>query len=237
MYPVSETCGPWVCHISVFVAYLYAAAVGMHTFLVALVRYIYIVFSDYIGDSGKQRVVNYACKAGIATSFLMAATATFVRLHRRSRPVMFVEQCYGRKLETNIDTTFCNMDVMSLNATYGDWSNVMQDFVFGGCVSTVATNIIFHSNIPEALMYCHIYWRLKRLVKKFISYCNISALQLRYVCVCVCKYGFLYLGQEIIMLRDIYRMIQEKDGQEEVKSRLMYVSLAISWNVLATFWL
>ena len=64
---------------------------------------------------------------------------------------------------------------------------------------------------------------------------NIYTYTYIYIYIYIYIYDLLYLEQETLMPRYIYRMIQGKDEQEEVKSRLMSVSLAISWNVLAPF--
>ena len=134
----------------------------MHTFLVALVRYMFIVFNGHVSNAGKNRVVGFVCKVGLATALIMAAVSTFVTLHKEIAPWIWVNQCYGRKAENNIDSKFCSMDEMAINLRYGDWSNAVQDLLFGGCIFNWTTHIMLTSNIPEAIMYSHIYWQLKR---------------------------------------------------------------------------
>ena len=141
-------------------------AFGMHTFLVALVRYILIVFNEHVSGFGKNRIGKFVCKVGLGTSFVLAAISTFVTLHRRSAPWIWINQCYGNTLEDNSGYNYFNIDVIAINARYGDWSNGTKNLLLGGCTFTFVMWIMFTSNIPEAVMYCHIYWHLKRLVEK-----------------------------------------------------------------------
>ena len=57
-YPASENLGPWFCHLTFFVLYLYAFTIGIHTFLVALVRYIFILFDEHISGPVQKNMLS-----------------------------------------------------------------------------------------------------------------------------------------------------------------------------------
>ena len=167
LYPLSEHFGPWFCHISIFATNVLTCSIGMHTFMVALVRYLYILFDGNVCGYTRNQISNFVCMAGLASSILIGSISSFVAIHKKRTGWVWVNKCYGRETQDNIDIEFLGMDVKHIDAVYGNWTNGVQTLLLGGGIFSFILEILVTSNIPEVIMYCHIYWLLKRLVKKY----------------------------------------------------------------------
>ena len=158
IHPLSHFLGEWFCIFAKSVGYIYFFHILQHSFITALMRYLFIVHQDWVQRHGKEKIKRIFLVIAICTPIALTAWDTcddFV-------PFLFVSRCNG------IDhRNFLKMDLKDFKFSDGK-SNAIEAVTVSsvirkiGCITKILLVAIVGLNIPEGFIYYAIFSHMKR---------------------------------------------------------------------------
>ena len=166
IHPMSEVIGKWYCAFGYGLNYFTWNIVSYHSFVVAMMRYLFIVHEDKVQKFGKDRVKRYF----LGLYFLLALTVVLWGAMERKEvnAMSFINKCYGTDHKVFlIDTSslnvarrnFCENVDYGYNGSFADW--MLSSILRLICIAKTTIMLLMGFNIVEGFIYfktlTHIY--------------------------------------------------------------------------------
>jgi hypothetical protein len=169
IHPIHELLGgTWICDVIFFVKYSALYIILFHSFIVALVRYMFIIQYKFVERKGKEKIKKFFYWIILVVAFLCTLWKYFGGGELDSDPYM--NKCrvkyhveflkFGNAM--NAMKTFCDKEY-DKEDIWSYWTSMIKK------VSCIASSIIFilmGMNITEGLLYLRLIFYVKRLVTK-----------------------------------------------------------------------
>ena len=159
-----EKVGDWICHIAAFI-YLFTVYVCLfHSFVVALMKYIFIVHHMKNRAFGERKTQKIFFLATIIHPAILAILTTLAYDFESSKPLI---SCYGLKeqvlMKYNTSTRFekaflCKLGNMGTDKDDMPWFYIRQGF----CATKMIWVLLLSTNIPEGYLYFKIFKKMRR---------------------------------------------------------------------------
>ena len=158
IHPLSYFLGEWFCIFAKSFGYIYLFHILQHSFITALIRYLFIVHEEWVQRHGKDKIKRIFLVIAICMPVAITAWETcddFV-------PFVFVSRCNG------IDhRNFLKLDLKDFQLSNGKSSAIEAVTVSSvirkvGCITKILLFAMVGLNIPEGLIYYAIFSHMKR---------------------------------------------------------------------------
>ena len=159
-----EAIGDWICYIYAF-THIFAIYVCLfHSFVVALMKYIFIVHHMKNRVFGERKTQKIFFLATIIHPAILAILATLAYDFESSKPLI---SCYGLKeqvlMKYNTSTRFekaflCKLGNMGTDKDDMPWFYIRQGF----CATKMIWVLLLSTNIPEGYLYFKIFKKMRR---------------------------------------------------------------------------
>jgi hypothetical protein len=166
IHPLQDIFGKWFCFTSWIFLYFSMNLIFSHSFIVAMMRYFFIVHSKKVNVMGKEKVK----KLFHLFSILLPTLVTLGQITKSTdgQSISFVNKCYGKHHKTFlIETSTSNVfkkNFCEINF-YGDAKEpaqiigLLMQFL---CVVSTTTMIIMGTNLTEGIIYARLFSYMRR---------------------------------------------------------------------------
>ena len=155
VYPLQEIVGEWVCNFGLWWIILGMTIIFFHSFMVGLLRYLFVVHNEWISGFGKERVK----RAFLWTSILIPIFCTIVRLANRPElsVISSLNKCEGIThktffIENSIYNTaeepFCGFGKYD-----EDGSEIIAILKMTACTLNCVILAMMGTNLIEGMLY------------------------------------------------------------------------------------
>ena len=166
IHPLNELIGQWICTTTWFLSYYLCNVISSHSFLVALMRYFFIVHSKKVQSWGKEKFKRLFLFLTVFIPLLI--TVCKASDGSELDAMSFFNKCYGKHhevflLETStiniFKKTFCEMEKYNDGDLYSYFIALVKQF---WCATSLVTMLIVGSNLSEALIYYRLFSHMNR---------------------------------------------------------------------------
>ena len=165
--PASEYLGDWFCHISSFTFYFMGFYMWLHSLLVSIMRYLYMVQYVKLLHFGLSRAETIFNRISWIVPLILTVLHHSMRTDYDAVPP--INYCYKRSYDistydmwTLTKRKFCVYNEYDFSDMLGDWSNSFEEFVRVSCGITGFICLIIFSNMMEGFFYWRIYVQVQR---------------------------------------------------------------------------
>ena len=191
IHPLNEVVGQWYCWLGFTIMYLCQAAVGLHSFLVAMMRYFFVVHSEAVAEFGKAKLKKIFLILSILVPIFLAVCRAIGSSELDS--MSFINKCRGvhhktflvEKSSANIAKRhFCEFDAYEQDgvlfnigsAEMGYFLQVsighlMPAFKRFSCIASTTIYLLMGFNFMEGFIYVRTLYH----INKYVQYIQISA--------------------------------------------------------------
>ena len=166
IHPVKEIFGEWFCYGGAFVFRFLGNIITSHSFMSALMRYIFILHKETADKHGKEKIKNFFFLLSVLLPFLVA---TWEMVDGPELDGMsFINRCHGKHHRVFLTDTstlnvakrnFCAFDNYN---TAGIWWKILALLRRISCVTNKAIQLVMGLNIAEGILYYRILSHMKR---------------------------------------------------------------------------
>ena len=157
VYPVHQVIGQWFCSIGWFVMYVCFTVVSFNSFVIAVMRYFFIVWREKAELYGKQKIK----KIFLFLSFFVPLIMTVWMAIDTSEidGLSFVNKCYGNyhKVflieESSLDIPKQKFCLYEENKNYGSFRKIIAIARQISCMTRIAIMTIIGFNFTESIIY------------------------------------------------------------------------------------
>ena len=165
IHPLSEVIGSWYCRFTRIVGYLYFHTILQHSFVVALMRYLFIVHKEWVQKHGKAKIK----RAFLILTFFMPVLMELWGILENDDldHFLFINRCSGidHKLFLSNQATLkafsCHFENSDTNELVTGYSGIIRKT---GCVTKVVLLSLLGLNVSEGFIYFAIFSHMKRYV-------------------------------------------------------------------------
>ena len=164
IHPMSEVIGKWYCTVGFAINYFCWNIISFHSFIVAAMRYLFIVHEDQVNHYGKDRVK----RAFLGFYLILSITVLAWGAGREVDAMSFINKCYGKDHKVFLmDTStvnvagrnFCALEDYDYNESVTTWAFSWIRRL--SCIATTTIMLLMGFNIFEGFLYfntlTHIY--------------------------------------------------------------------------------
>ena len=163
---LSQYTGVWFCYTAGFIYSFSAYLIGFHSFIIALMKYVFIVHSDQVRKFGDEKVKNIFFFVNIVHPiFLAVPTVLTLDLEVYSSLI----SCFGLQDQLIEKYNSSNgiierMFLCRLTTDENEYSDSYTFYVFkqGFCAIKMIWFLLFSCNIPEGYLYFKIFQTMRR---------------------------------------------------------------------------
>ena len=168
VHPIGDLIGSWFCYSGNFVFRFLGTIILSHSFLSALMRYIFILHREVTQKHGKKKIKNIFFLLSILIPFLVAIWRMIDDISGHDLdPMSFINKCHGKHHRVFlVDTSTLNVAKRNFCA-YTDfkttgflWKTIRQI----SCICNNIVNLIIGLNIVESILFYRILSHINRLV-------------------------------------------------------------------------
>ena len=168
---LSQYTGEWICFLAAFI-YLYAGCIiGLHSFAVSFVKYVFIVHQDRAFEFGEEKLKNVFFVVNLLHSLLLNLPAV---IFYDFESLNSVTECLGLRDEVleHYNTSdhpvidrmlFCKTSYL-LNDGYNEDADPQISYILkqSFCATRMLWVWLLCSNIPEGVLYHFIFRKMRR---------------------------------------------------------------------------
>ena len=166
IHPASDVIGNWFCFVGSFMYNLCFYIMSFHSFVVALMRYFFIVHEQKVKKYGKEKVK----RIFLFLSFLVPlALVVWNDLNfRELNAISVVNRCYGKDHKTflieastsNATKPFlCKYEDFEKDAAYGELIPILR---YVSCITLTFITVLIGFNLTECVIYYMTFSHIKR---------------------------------------------------------------------------
>ena len=168
MHPLNEIIGQWFCTVIRFLTYLHLYVTIIHSFVVAMMRYIFIVQGERVKKFGKEKTKRLFAFASLFIPLIMVTWGCIE--NAELDPILYINRCYGidhkvflvdiSALEVH-DPFFCKFENNNYESGYGKFLYVLRKTT---CITKTFLTLFMALNFTEGVLYYKIFSHMKRYV-------------------------------------------------------------------------
>ena len=168
IHPLNEVVGEWFCYLVQSLTFFHLNVITMQSFLIAIMRYWFIVHEENVKKHGKEKVKKFFAFLSIIVPLIMVIWGTAE--NTGLDPFLFVNRCFGRDHRVfliNISPLkffnpyYCEFENYNGKGTYG---KILELFTRATCIFKTLLTLLMASNISEGIIYYKIFSHIKRFV-------------------------------------------------------------------------
>ena len=169
IHPMNKVLGAWFCYGGAFLFRFLGYIISFHSFLSALMRYIFLLHEDVANTHGKKRVKDIFFLLSILLPFFMAVWEMVDGPDLDG--MSFINKCHGKHHRVFlIDTSTLNVakrnfcafkDYNDYNSS-GAWSRILGVLRQISCIVNQVAQIFMGLNIAEGILYFRILSHINR---------------------------------------------------------------------------
>ena len=156
LYPLKDIIGRWFCIFGRFTIYFHFNMLLFHSFIVALMRYFFIVHEEKVKKFGKDKTKKVFLFLAISFPIIFLVWGAIE--NQDIATLIFLNRCYGiiDKVFMAELTTGKNLGCVFSNGGYLD--TILQIT----CITKGIVFILMCLNVTEAIIYCRIFSHITR---------------------------------------------------------------------------
>ena len=158
IHPISHFLGEWFCIFAKSFGYIYLFHILQHSFITALMRYLFIVHQEWVQKHGKDRIKRIFLVIAICMPIAITAWDTcddFV-------PFLSVSRCNGIDHRNFLKLDLKDFKFSNENSDAIETVTVLSVMRKIGCITKILLFAMVGLNIPEGLIYYAIFLHMKR---------------------------------------------------------------------------
>ena len=166
IYPMKDVLGEWYCYSGTFLFYFLGHVIISHSFITALMRYIFILQPNTVNFYGKDKVKRFFLFLSL---FLPLLGALWELLDGAELDALsFINQCHGKHhqvflIESSaINVAKRNFCAFDFNQTKGVWSKILALIQRIFCIANTIVQLTLGLNIAEGFLYFKILRHINR---------------------------------------------------------------------------
>ena len=166
IHPMNEVVGQWFCDSGYVLFYFLGNIIISHSFIVALMRYIFIVHRAKVNDYGKEKIEKIFLFLSICLPLIVAI---WEGLEGAELDAMsFINKCYGKHhrvflIETStlnvVKRNFCWLENYETTHSFSNLVAMLRQI---SCTAVRSIMIIMGLNIVEGFLYIRIFVHINR---------------------------------------------------------------------------
>ena len=166
IHPVNQVIGQWFCALGTFIMYFCLIVITFNSFIVSLMRYLFIVHEEKVKIYGKKKVKKFFLVLSILVPFLINVWRTVDSPAKD--PLSYINKCNGDHhrvflIEASSSYMngggFCPTISYDEGDIYGKFNAVFQKI---SCISRVLITLIMGFNFTEGFIYFKIFSHMMR---------------------------------------------------------------------------
>ena len=151
--------GSWVCYLSAFVALFCYQAIVVHSLLIAIMKYIFIVHTWKARLFGEERIQKLFLLIDIFYPVVMAVVSILLTTNYQNRSE--IKSCFGKLLVSSHisdvkKSWFCDLGSSSEN------NSILIYCAKAVCFIRSFVSAVINTNLPEGFIYFKIFRQMKR---------------------------------------------------------------------------
>ena len=157
IYPMKDVLGEWYCYFGKFLFYFLAHIIISHSFIAALMRYIFVIHQDEANFYGKEKIKRFFLFLSVFLPLLGALWEmldgveldgmSFInRCHSKHHQVFLIESSTINVAKRN----FCAFD---FNQTKGAWNKILALIGRIFCIANTIVQLTMGLNVAEGFLY------------------------------------------------------------------------------------
>ena len=164
---MSQHTGEWICFFAAFI-YIYGPIImGLHSFVVSLMKFVFIVYQDTAIDFGEEKLKKIFFVGNLVHALVLSIPAVifydFESMNSVTECLGLYEKVLERSNTSNaaIDRMFfckLNDEGYDINAEFQPSYILKQSF----CATRMVWVFSLSSNIPEGVLYHYIFEKMRR---------------------------------------------------------------------------
>ena len=162
IHPLSAVLGSWYCFIFHYLAYFYFYTLLLHSFVVATMRYVFIVHQNWVQKYGKEKIKRIFIIFNVLCPILMVLWQTCDNM----KPFLFMARCNGNSHEKFL--IFFNSEIFKSLSCYSENFDVSCAIRKTGCITKVVLTVLMGLNVSEGFIYYAIFSHMHRLIFYFV---------------------------------------------------------------------
>ena len=154
--------GNWICYVSAFISFFCFQAMVLHSLLIAIMKYIFIVHTWKARSFGEERIQRICLLVSFMYPVILSAVTIllsfFVPNSFQVRPE--VQNCFGKEYFASLNSNgkqilFCDIEI-------SDNHSILSVLLKIVCIARSCLNTIIGTNIPEGFFYFMTFRSMKR---------------------------------------------------------------------------
>ena len=172
VHPLNLVIGQWFCTFGWFFIYFCANTLAIHSFIVAIMRYFFIIHKEKVEVFGKQRAKKVFLFLNVLIPSLMILWTGIEG--SETEVFSFLNKCYGKdhnRFLTDLSPpdvlqrSFCMLETYTINGPLDEVVSIIRRV---SCITVKVVYIVMGFNLTEAILYYKILTHLNRSEKLFI---------------------------------------------------------------------
>ena len=166
MHPLNEVVGQWFCTIARFFGGLLWYIVTFHSFVVAFMRYLFMVHEVKVQKYGKEKIK----KVLSFLSFFVPLSVVIWGVVENAEldPFLHINRCYGIDHKVFLvdaspleffNPYYCRLEISDSEGAYGHFLGVIRHI---SCIAKAFVSILMGFNFVEGVIYYKIFSHIKR---------------------------------------------------------------------------
>ena len=165
---VSQYTGEWICFVAAFIYLIVGCIMGLHSFAISLVKYVFIVHQDWAFNFGEEKLKNVFFAINLVHSLLLNLPAV---IFYDFESMDSVTECLGlhEKVLEHSNTYcwaqfervwFCKLN----DGGYNENEEPQLFFILkqSFCATRMLWLYLVCSNVPEGVVYYYIFRKMRR---------------------------------------------------------------------------
>ena len=166
IHPLNEVIGQWFCSIGWVIIYFCATLLAIHSFIVALIRYFFILYRKQMEAIGKEKVKRFFFILHLLVPLMMVLWTGIEG--SETEWFSFLNKCYGKdhkRFLTDLappdvfKRSFCMLENYDYTGPFGDMVGVIRRI---SCAASKIIYVVMGSNLIEGILYFKILSNLNR---------------------------------------------------------------------------
>ena len=166
IHPLNEVIGQWFCTFGWVFIYFCATTLAIHSFIVALMRYFFIIHKEKVEVFGKQKFKKLFLFLNVLIPSLMILWTGIEG--SETEVFSFLNKCYGKDHNRFLSDlsppdvlqrSFCMLETYTINGAFDEVVSILRRI---SCITVKVIYIIMGFNLTEAVIYYKILTYINR---------------------------------------------------------------------------
>ena len=166
----NKAIGNWFCHVANFLFYFLGNVITFHSFIIAVMRYVFIIHNEKIQRFGIEKMKKIFLILTVTIPLLVAMWKVIEAAELDT--MSFINKCYGVHHQTFLVET-STLDVFKQNFCQfeeygqgGSYERVVTLIRQGSCIASKSVMLITGLNISEGIIYIMLLSHMMRYIQR-----------------------------------------------------------------------